>query len=108
MVRDFFITKIYNKRKVDHDKTKDVKFNEVESFDIHLNKYNATLLVCTLAYICRHLYYGKVEEIRFEDYFSDCEFSEIFYQLRLLLLLLNCKCKSSFKDYREYKIIKNF
>ena len=108
MVRDFFITKIYNKRKVYNDKVNDIIFKDLEYFDIRLNKYNATLLVCTLAYTCRQLYYGRVANIRFEDFFEDCDFSEVFYQLRLLMFLLNGKCKSSFREYKEYKIIKNF
>ena len=107
MVRDFFITKIYNKRKLIEEKTKDILLNEVDFFDLHLNKYNASLLVCALAYCCRQLYYGKVEDVRFESFFEGCDFNEIFMQLRFLFLMLNEKCKVSFRDYKEYKIIKN-
>lgn len=106
MVRDIFITKIYNKRQLIKEKTKDTVREYKESFTINLNKQNASLLVVTLAYITRHLYYGKVEEVKFEDYFKNEDFGEIFFQLRILLLLLNENCKRSFEDYEEYKILK--
>lgn len=106
MVREFFITKIYNKRKLLKEETKDVIFKEREYIQMNLNKHNASLLVVTLAFITRYLYYGKVEEVKFEDYFYDEDFGEIFYQLRVMLLLLNENCKRSFKDYEEYKILK--
>lgn len=106
MVRDSFITKIYNKRKLLEEKTKEVVPEYREAFKITLNKRNASLLVVTLAFVTRYLYYGKVEEVRFEDYFEDEDFGEVFYQLRMMLLLLNENCKKNFKDYKEYKIFK--
>ena len=106
MVRDLFVTKIYNKRKLLEEKTKDIVVEEKDYFRMNLNKYNASLLVVTLAFVTRYLYYGKVEEVKFEDYFEDEDFGEIFYQLRMMLLLLNEKCKKSFKDYKEFKIFK--
>lgn len=108
MVRDFFITKIYNKRKLLKEKTKDIipEDEDRDYFKMNLSKRNASLLVVTLAFVTRYLYYGKVEEVRFEDYFGDEEFDEIFYQLRIMLFLLNEKCKKNFKDYKEFKIFK--
>ena len=106
MVRDFFITKRYNKRKLLEEKTKDVISEDKDSFKMNLNKHNASLLVVTLAFVTRYLYYGKVEEVKFEDYFEDEEFGEVFYQLRMMLLLLNENCKKTFRDYEEFKIFK--
>lgn len=106
MVREFFITKIYNKRKLLEEKTKEVVPEERESFKMNLNKRNASLLVVTLAFITRYLYYGKVEDVKFEDYFTGEDFGEIFYQLRMMMLLLNENCKRNFKDYEEFKIFK--
>ncbi len=106
MVRDFFVTKIYNKRKLLEEKTKDIVPEYKESFNMNLSKRNASLLVVTLAFITRYLYYGKVEDVKFEDYFVDEDFGEIFYQLRMMLLLLNEKCKIHFEDYKEFRIFK--
>ena len=106
MVREFFITRIFNKRKLLEEKTKEIIPEYKDSFHINLNKRNASLLVVTLAFVTRYLYYGKVEEVKFEDYFEDEDFGEIFYQLRMMLLLLNENCKRSFKDYKEFKIFK--
>lgn len=106
MVRDFFITKRYNKRKLLEEKTKDIIVEDKEYFKMNLSKRNASLLVVTLAFVTRYLYYGKVEEVRFEDYYEDEDFGEVFYQLRMMLLLLNENCKKNFKDYKEFKIFR--
>lgn len=106
MVRDFFIMKRYNKRKLLKEKTKDITVEDKEFFKMNLNKRNASLLVVTLAFVTRYLYYGKVEEVRFEDYFENEEFGEVFYQLRMMLLLLNENCKRNFRDYEEFKIFR--
>lgn len=108
MVKEFFITRIYNKRRLLNQKVKETITEDKNFFVLNLNKYNASLLVVTLAFTCRYLYYGKVEEVNFEDYFVDQDFGEIFYQLRILLFLLNENCKKSFKDYEEFKILNNF
>ena len=106
MVRDLYITKIYNKRKLLEEKTKEIVPEYKDSFKMNLNKRNASLLVVTLAFVTRYLYYGKVEDVNFEDYFEDEDFGEVFYQLRMMLLLLNENCKKNFKDYKEFKIFK--
>lgn len=107
MVRDFFITKIIlDRRKNSNKKTKDNVPANKESFTLNLNKQNATLLVVTLAYVTRCLYYGKVEDVRFENYYQDERFEDVFCQLRTMMFLLNEKCKANFEEYKEYKIIK--
>lgn len=107
MVREFFITKaILNKRKKRNKNMEDrVPLNN-ESFTLNLNKQNASLLVVTLAYVTRCLYYGKVEDVKFENYYTDERFEDVFCQLRTMMFLLNEKCKANFEDYKEYKIIK--
>lgn len=101
MVKDFFMTRIIlDKRKKSNTKT------NKESFTLNLNKRNATLLVTTLAYVTRCLYYGKVEDVKFENYYGDERFDDIFCQLRTMMFLLNEKCKDNFVEYEEYKIIK--
>lgn len=107
MVREFFITKvILDKRKKIINKTKDSIPLNNEYFTINLNKYNASLLVVTLAYVTRYLYYGKVEDVKFESYYPNECFDDVFFQLRTIMFAINEKCKSSFEDYKEYKIFK--
>lgn len=107
MVKDLFITRIIlDRRKKLNRKIKDNILTNNESFTINLNKTNASLLVVTLAFVCRYLYYGKVEDVRFENYYPNERFEDVFCQLRTMMFLLNEKCKSNFADYKEYKIIK--
>lgn len=106
MVLEKYVYKFINKRKAPLEKTKDTVREDRNSFKINLNKRNASLLVVTLAFVTRYLYYGKVEDVRFEDYFVGEEFGEVFYQLRMMLFLLNENCKKNFKEYEEFKICK--
>lgn len=104
--KNIYIPIIWNKRREDKRTININTCNNVEFFSINLNKHNATLLVTTLAYTLRQLYYGKVEDVRFEHYFPDQSFDDIFFQLRCLMFLLNENCKNNFSEYEEYKIIK--
>ena len=104
--KSIYIPVIWNKRREDKVIANINTCNNVEFFSINLNKHNATLLVTTLAYTLRQLYYGKVEDVRFEHYFPNQSFDDIFFQLRCLMFLLNENCKNNFNEYEEYKIIK--
>lgn len=108
MVRDYILTKFYHKRKTKIEKTKDTKKKVEESFILNLNEYNASLLVSCLAFICRYLYYGKVEDVDIEQFLDKNYFNDYFYSLRIMMLLLNEKCKEHFENYKEYKISNNF
>ena len=74
MVKNFFIVKIFNKRQILNEKTKESISVPREDFYIRLNKKNASLLVVSLAYLCRVLYYGRVEEVKFSDFFGNENF----------------------------------
>jgi len=52
------------------------------------------------------LYYGKVEDVKFENYYPDERLEDVFCQLRTIMFAINEKCKISFEDYKEYKILK--
>lgn len=104
--KSIFIPVIWNKRREEKRTNETRTCNNVEYFTINLNKYNASLLVTTLSYTLRQLYYGKVEDVKFEHYFNGQCFDDIFFQLRTLMFLLNENCKNNFIDYEEYKIIK--
>ena len=73
---------------------------------IKLNKYNTSLLICSLAFICRYMYYGRVENVDIKYFYDTEEFVDYYYQLRLLMNLLNEKSKTTFGEYKEYTITK--
>lgn len=105
MVLQKYILNIINKRKIPFEKTKEIEYEKRETIDLKLNKYNASLLVCSLAFICRYMYYGKVEEVLLKDFFHTENFNDYFYQLRVLLHYLNESSKKHFgEDYEEYKV----
>lgn len=101
-----FIPIIWNKRKNVTEKVKDVEIEEQETFTLELTKYNASLLICALAFVCRYMYYGKVEKINIEDFIKTDNFNETFYDLRLNLWVLHGKAKKHFPDYKEFTIYK--
>lgn len=102
-----YIPIIWNKRKDNSEATKDITQEEKKSFSIELNEYNASLLICTLAFTCRYMYYGKVEQIRIEDYFDTTNFNELFYQLRLNMWVIHGKATKHFPNYKEFKLSKD-
>ena len=83
-----------------HTKSKD------SYITIKLNKYNTSLLICSLAFICRYMYYGRVENVDIKYFYDTEEFVDYYYQLRLLMNLLNEKSKTTFGEYKEYTITK--
>lgn len=82
------------------------KKNKATHIMLRLNKYNTSLLICSVAFLCRYMYYGKVENIDLKFFYNTENFDDYYYQLRLLLNLLREKSKITFDEYKEYKIIK--
>lgn len=105
MVLQRYVLNIINKRKIPFEKTKEIKDEKRDTINLKLNKYNASLLVCSLAFICRYMYYGKVEDVQLKDFYHTENFNDYFYQLRLLMHYLNESSKKYFgEDYQEYKV----
>lgn len=73
---------------------------------LKLNKYNASVLICSLAFICRYMYYGRVENVDIKFFYDNDNFENYYSDLRILLNLLNEKSKATFEGYKEFKISK--
>lgn len=80
--------------------------NKEEHIILKLNRYNASVLICSLAFICRYMYYGRVENVDIKFFYDNENFEDYYFDLRMLLNLLNEKSKTTFEEYKEFKICK--
>ena len=84
--------------------------NSIKNKDTHiilkLNKYNASVLICSLAFMCRYMYYGRIENVDIKFFYETENFENYYSDLRILMNLLNEKSKTTFGEYIEYKITK--
>jgi len=85
---------------------KNAKNNKDTHIILKLNRYNTSLLICSMAFLCRYMYYGRVENVDIKFFYETENFDDYYYQLRLLMHLLNEKSKTTFGEYIEYKITK--
>lgn len=85
---------------------KSTKNNKDTHITLRLNKYNASVLICGLAFICRYMYYGRVENVDIKFFYETENFDDYYCDFRILLNLLNEKSKTTFGEYIEYKITK--
>lgn len=87
-------------------KIKHVKPKGNHYIPLKLNKHNASVLICGIAFLCRYMYYGKVEHINIKEFYDNEDFENYYFELRLLLFYLINKSKETFAEYEELKIIK--
>lgn len=73
---------------------------------VKLNKRNAINIIKCIAFVTREMYYGKVENVKWEDYFSKENFKEEYDNLRLALFYINELCVEKFKTYKSFRILK--
>ena len=85
---------------------KNTKKNKDPHIVLRLNRYNTSLLICSVAFLTRYMYYGRVENVDMNFFYDTENFNDDYYQLRLLMNLLNEKSKITFGEYIEYKISK--
>ena len=105
VIEKYNILKLINKRKMPLEKTKDTVVEKKDEINLRLNLYNSSLLICSLAFLTRYMYYGKVEDVELQDYFGDEDYMNFYYQIRLILHYLNETSKKYFgEDYEEYKV----
>ena len=81
------------------------KIDNNEYIQIKLNKHNASVLICSIAFLCRYMYYGKVEHIDIKEFYDTDNFENYYSELRMLLFYLINKSKETFEEYKELKII---
>ena len=73
---------------------------------LKLNRRNASLIINSLAFVRRYLYYHKVEEIPIELFFDNKNFQQDFFDLTISMVKINEDCKNNFYNWKEYKIYK--
>lgn len=82
---------------------KRVKMRGNEYISLRFNKHNATVLICSIAFLCRYMYYGKVEDVDIKEFYYNEDFENYYSELRMLLFYLINKSKETFKEYEELK-----
>ncbi len=73
---------------------------------LKLNRRNASLIINSLAFVRRYLYYHKVEEIPIELFFDNKNFQQDFFDLTISMVKINEDCKNNFYNWKEYRIYK--
>ncbi|MBQ8043014.1 MAG: hypothetical protein IJ272_02540 [Clostridia bacterium] len=73
---------------------------------LKLNRRNASLIINSLAFVRRYLYYNKVEEIPIEIFFDKKDFQQDFFDLTISMVKITEDCKKNFYNWKEFKIYK--
>ena len=73
---------------------------------LKLNRRNASLIINSLAFTRRYLYYHKVEETEIELFFKKENFDEDILDLAISIAKINEDCKKNFYNWKEFKIYK--
>ena len=73
---------------------------------LKLNKRNVSLIINSLAFTRRFLFYHNVEDVSVEIFFNKKNFEQDFFDLTFAMTKINEDCKLYFKYWKEYKIYK--
>lgn len=84
------------------EKTND-KFDDA-SMNIRLNRRVASLIICSIAFTIRCMWYYRVEDISVWEYFDREDFDKSYNDLRYFLLFLDMKCEKLYKNYENFKV----
>lgn len=82
------------------------KFKNNKYVYLKLNRRYASLIINSLAFTRRALYYKKMEEIPVEMFFDKNNFEEDIFDLSLSINKIIADCKKNFYNWKEYKIYK--
>lgn len=80
------------------DKKKDCEFY------LRLNRRTASVLICALAFVVRYIYYYRVENVDIWEYLDKSDIDRTYNDLRYLMLFLDGKSESLYKNYKNFKI----
>lgn len=81
-----------------NDKVDDANIN------IRLNRRVASLIICSIAYTIRSMWYYRVEDTSVWNYFDREDFDKSYNDLRYFLLCLDMKCEKLYKNYENFKV----
>ena len=73
---------------------------------LKLNRRYASLIINSLAFTRRFLYYKKIEETPVEIFFDKDNFDEDIFDLSLSISKIIEDCKNNFYNWKEFKICK--
>ena len=89
--------------------TKDkFKLKNNKYFYLKLNRRNASLIINSLAFTRRFLYYKKMEEFPIEILFDKNNFEDDIFDLTLSIAKITEDCKKNFYNWKEFKIYKRW
>lgn len=106
----FYLNYIRNKLKEKYNNTnvskQESKFKKKKDchFHLRLNRRTASLLICSLAFITRYMYYYKVSKVDIWEYLDKKDFNIIYNDLRYLMLYLDGKSEELYKNYKHFKL----
>ncbi len=66
---------------------------------LKVNRRISNLIICSVAFTIRSMWYYRVEDISVWEYFDREDFDKTYNDLRYLVLYLNCKNESIYKNY---------
>lgn len=93
----------YNSCNVDKKEPKLKKKIDCE-FHLRLNRRTSSLLICSLAFITRYMYYYRVAQVDIWEYLDKNDFNIIYNDLRYLMLYLDGKSEELYKNYKNFKV----
>lgn len=83
-----------------------IKQKNNKYISLKLNRRNASLIINSLAFTRRFLYYRKVEEPEIELFFEKENFNEDIFDIAISIAKINEDCKNNFCSWKEFKIYK--
>lgn len=72
--------------------------------NLQVNRRVASLIICSLAYTIRSMWFYRVEDVDVWNYLDRSDFEKTYNDMRYLMLFLDTKCENTYKDYKNFKI----
>lgn len=106
MYVSYIIRNRMKNKQIDKPKKKKMRLKNNRYIYLKLNKRNASLIINSLAFVRRYLYYQKVEEVPIEIFFDKKNFQQDFFDLTISMLKITEDCKNNFYNWKEFKVYK--
>ena len=76
-------------------------------FMLRLNRRTSSLLICSLVFITRYMYYYRVSQVDIWEYLDKDKFNIIYNDLRYMMLYLDGKAEELYKNYKNFELYPN-
>lgn len=87
-----------NKSELNSKKKKDCDFH------LRLNRRSASLIICSLAFVTRYMYYYRVSKVDIWDYLDKNDFNIIYNDLIYLMLYLDGRSEELYTNYKNFTL----